>query len=88
MISSIAKVLTSRSQECQVTLVLKSTRIRREIHWQIEIEWILPLSSHKEDSMVVLPDHWPLTIETCQILIAPLTYAFLAMTPKILVDAY
>ena len=47
MINSIDEVLTSRSQECQVTLVLRSIRIRREIHWQIEIDRRLPLSSHK-----------------------------------------
>jgi len=64
MINSIAEVLTSRNQECQITLVLKSNRIRREIRWRIEIDRRLPLSSHKkEDSMVVLPDHWLLTID-------------------------
>ena len=64
MINSTAEVLTSRNQECQVMLVLKLTQIRHEIHWRIEIDRRLPLSSHKkEDSMVVLPDHWPLTIE-------------------------
>ena len=63
MINSTAKVLTSRNQECQVKLVLKLTRIRREIHWRIEIDRKLPVFTQKEDNMVVLPDHWPLTIE-------------------------